>query len=370
MTEVVRRVAAGSTTSAERSDYYEGLAAIGLLPPGTDILELLAAGAPDTVAGLYDPVDRRLYVAREAPESGALDAAGWLLQRDLDHEIPLVHEVIHAIQHELHPELFEAHFALSHDDFGYAIAAAYEGHATWFGMLALEIGEPPPVDEMLDALRSGVANGDPSSLPGAPAVVRAALFFPYAAGYRLAAVEGHELLDAPPISTEQALHPERRSEPFTAIDLAPARDRLPADCAFVHENGVGELGIGMLLTENGAPQDDASFGSVPAAEGWDGDRYLAARCGERRGFVWVTQWDDEAEAIEFETAYRAIAHDARGATPVTRRSERSVLVASPDLAEFAMEIGAAARRARVATLSEYRRFWGPLPAAPGGGAAP
>ena len=34
-------------------------------------------------------------------------------------------------------------------------------------------------------------------------------------------------------------------------------------------------------------------------EGWNGDRYLAARCGGRRELLWLTVWDSEADAAEF-----------------------------------------------------------------------
>ena len=185
------------------------------------------------------------------------------------------------------------------------------------------------------------------------------MFAPYAEGYRLAADERGALLDDPPVSSEQVLHPERRREPFEAIDLAALHAELPAGCRFVIENSTGELGIAILLADLAAPD---RMPPASASEGWAGDRYLAARCNDRREFVWLTVWDSEADAREFESAYLLVASAVRARanlrdTPIAQREGREVRIASPALAPHAAALLAHARRARVATLDEVFTFF-------------
>ena len=37
-------------------------------------------------------------------------------------------------------------------------------------------------------------------------------------------------------------------------------------------------------------------------EGWDGDRWLAVKCTDGRAMTWLTSWDTEEDAVEFEQA--------------------------------------------------------------------
>ena len=74
-------------------------------------------------------------------------------------------------------------------------------------------------------------------------------------------------------------------------------------------------------------------------EGWDGDRFVVAECGEQLEFAWLTAWDTEDDAREFEAAYAGIAEAVagragHGARPQTRREEREVVVASPGLRDW------------------------------------
>jgi hypothetical protein len=103
----------------------------------------------------------------------------------------------------------------------------------------------------------------------------------------------------PPSSTEQVLHPEkyRADEKPVAIDPAPAE-------AFLASQGykpgyrtvLGELGVAMVLETHFPREDLASV-----SEGWGGDLFAVfEKDGTEPLVVWLTEWDTEEDAIEFQ----------------------------------------------------------------------
>ena len=358
---LLREIVDAAQPPVLRAAYQDGLTALGLWPEGVDVLDALGGVSRDELGGFYVPSERRLYLVRDASRPFGVAAASWLLRRDLGREMPLAHEIVHALQHEMHPELFgHDRFAVVQDDVEVGLQAAREGHATWYGVAAMQaIGDPPAPEPFADAIRKDVASRRAGTLAEAPALLRMTMFIPYTEGYRLAADERGALLDDPPVSSEQILHPERRREPFEAIDLAALQAELPAACRFVIENSAGELGIAVLLGDLAATDRTPP---ASASEGWAGDRYLAARCSERREFVWITVWDSEADARDFESAYLTVAGSVRARaglsdTPIARREGLEVRIASPALAPHADALLAQVRRARVATLDEVFTFF-------------
>jgi hypothetical protein len=206
----------------------------------------------------------------------------------------------------MHSELF-GHVSPWPDDVGSAFRRR-EGHATWYGLAAWKRRRRrrrnhSPTRSATSRAPRGLARR-PSSHDDVCALRR---------GYRLAWT-GAAPRD-PPISNDKIPTPKpSSSQNKKAIDLAALHAELPAGCRFVIENSAGELGIAILLADLAAP-DRAPPAS--ASEGWAGDRYLAARCNDQREFVWLTLWDSEADAREFESAYLLVA-SARAAHPVTR----------------------------------------------------
>jgi len=152
------------------------------------------------------------------------------------------------------------------------------------------------------------------------------------------------------------LHPNQRKSPYTAIDLGGTRTALPDTCSFIRENTLGELGISVLLRaldENSKPE---------AWTGWDGDRYLVAECEGKPELLWLTLWDSQTDALEFETAYRGlsgalVARSSLALAPAIVRDGRETLIYSDAFAGFAGELAAAAPRRQIATLSELREHY-------------
>jgi hypothetical protein len=331
------------------ADYQDALVSLGLWPADRDLVEEYVAVSREEVAGLYAPSRRTLYVVADQSVPFSLRLLSALSGRDVFWEMTLAHELVHALQHQSHPRLMTPSLWRAHDDASNAISAALEGHALRYGFEALDVPRLPSPEEVRD--ESGDPDRDEESALGrAPALLRLTLLFPYVQGYRLSYWEGHELLDQPPASSEQVLHPERRHEPFLAIDLQPLHARLPGGCRMLAENSLGELGLYVLF------QDLAGDGVSPDAwQGWNGDRYLAARCPDGRAFAWVTAWDSEDDADEFEAAYRKIAARVQEraqltSPPTVKRSGREVHVLAGGLAVLAAELADGPRRRPVATL--------------------
>ena len=361
---ILREAVAAEWTGAQILRYQEGLTTLGLWPPDESLADAFVDVYAEEVAGLYLPTTRTLVLVADIEDPWTLALVSALLGRDLQREMIVSHELVHFLQHQEFPALMDPDpWWKTQGDAASAVQAALEGDALRYGFASLEIA-PPPADELRVALEEEGAAREDGALAEAPALLRLTVSFPYAYGYGLSLREGRALLVAPPASTEQVLHPQRRHAAFTALDLSALRAALPAECEIDFEDTLGELGVSVLL------RDFDPDGSPSAWQGWDGDRWLAARCGGRREFVWLTAWDGEADAEEFAQAYARIAPQVAeraglAAPPGVRIAQSEVVIATPGLVELAERPELAAMRARVADLPGLRAHF---PAAAGGGA--
>jgi hypothetical protein len=350
---VVKRVVAPERDADTLARYEAALVTVGLWPSDRSLVDEYVEVMGEEVAGLYVPEDRALYVVSDAPAPSSDWLASALARRDRMAEFALTHELVHLLQHQLHPELFEDdELYRSQDDAAIAAQSAFEGDATYTAILAMGASVPPP-----DELDVGMAESG-EALRDAPALIRELIGFPYAEGYRLAARERAELLEEPPASTEQVLHPERRRAPFWSFDLAELAASLPPGCELVFENTVGELQLSILMRDLSDPGVDPSVW-----DGWDGDRYLAARCAAGRELLWLTSFDSGQDAAEFAAAYLEVAPSVAlraglGSPLRVHRVGREVIVASQALAPLEADLERRARRARIETLAELRE-WAP-----------
>jgi hypothetical protein len=324
------------------------LAALGLWPGGLDLLAESIRLQGGEIAGLYSPQRRTLYVVEGAEAPQAVKTASAMSGRDLFVEFVLAHEIIHALQHQAFPRLFEITAEWKdQDDAVLALHAAIEGDALRYGFEVVSPDAPlPPVEQFVETQEL-----DPQDARRIPALLRETLIFPYGAGYPLSLAEGKHLLARPPVSTEQVLHPAKRREAFASFDLSALQDVLPRGCRPVSENTAGELLISILLRDLDGSIDAGAW------EGWDGDRYLVADCEGRPEFVWATAWDSEADAAEFAAAYAAIAAAVQSraglaAAPRVAVAAAEARVFTGGFATLAESIDAHARRTRVANLAD------------------
>jgi hypothetical protein len=106
---------------------------------------------------------------------------------------------------------------------------------------------------------------------------------------------------APPVSTEQVLHPERFARPDTPtiVKLPDLPELSAAGYELVREDTLGELEMGVYFGQ-GVSEDEAKR----AADGWDGDRIRVYRTeGAPSAVVWLSVWDTERDAEQ--AAYAA-----------------------------------------------------------------
>ena len=296
------------------------LQAFGLVPRGADVGKIYRDLLVQQVAAYYDP-ERKYLVMVERQGDNSAEALGKAFGADLAHRAEegiLVHELTHALD--------DQHFDIAKGSKGDPLAdgsAAYlalvEGSATvtmFDYILGKRIEAVPGFGQVMGSMLK-----DPSQLsafspdlPGsaglaeAPAWFRDTLIFSYLQGFSFCLdVEhagGQRLLDHafekdPPRSTEQILHPEkwhgRRDDPIGLPwpDLAAV---LPG-WKKAAEGEMGEEGIGILLRQ--ALQETNLAAS--AAAGWGGDRFAVYEKDGRRLLLWVTEWDTETDAAEFQS---------------------------------------------------------------------
>lgn len=287
---------------------------LGLLPDTLDLRALVLDLYTEQVLGYYDPSADILYVRRDAPGELLLPV--------------LAHELVHALQDQ-HVDLDSIITDLSDNDRHTAAHAAIEGHATlvmFAWQMARETGGPVEIGELPDlgpALEEMTSAGHDAMpvLAGAPRIVQQWLVFPYARGVRYVQTLWQTEPERPapfgpylPISTEQVLH-GRRAGPPVWVRSSVA----PAGWQPVYENTLGELETRVLLERYLSDRSAAER----AAIGWNGDhfRLLVGPEGRDTVFIWLTAWDSERDAGEFEAAYRRAAGRRFGAAPETEGRE-------------------------------------------------
>ena len=303
-------------------------------------------------SGIYVPEERKIYIADDVvgdSHSTSVSSPDEYSERDF----VLAHEVVHAIQHQHYPRLFEPSL---YTDADFALTAALEGHAI---LVALQV--QPSVSnrlpnanefrqEALAAVYDDVELTEQNRIPLLGLKFVTSL---YAYGYGLALNEGIALLDNPPISSEQVLHDDRRHDNFLAIDLSRYRSHFDRNCREISEDTFGEIGLLLMMS---VIDVDAS---ETVSDGWDGDRLLHAYCGAGAQLFWMLHWDTVEDAAEFERTVRSNLKAIREAMELdqedvllVRRSARRVIVFTGNFTRVVYPEVDKARTQRVKTLGE------------------
>jgi len=277
-------------------------ARLGLVPDDLDLEPLIRSLLLEQVVGYYDPARDTLYVVDR-------------VDPDLVEPV-LLHEIVHALQDQ-YVDLDSLMAAnRERNDRGTAAQAAMEGHAT-FAMLEWQLARMAG-DADLTTLPGfeGLLGDDPLAAAGlempvlseAPAVIRESLLFPYLGG--LVYLQKHwagpwgrvpPLGSEMPVSTEQILHPERFAPGHEDMPtLVWFGEALPEGWTEALTDDMGELETRLLLREFLSSRQEADRG----AAGWDGDRFRLLDGPNGESLLWVSVWDTDRDALEFETAVR------------------------------------------------------------------
>ena len=302
---------------------------LGLLPEGTDLIQLQVDTLQDQVAGFYDTDTRSLTVL---DDDGALDLASRItLAHEADHALGDQRWGLDAMQDAI-PDVEGDRIA--------AFQALVEGDATL--LMTLWSAKHAASDVMgLDG--AALPGGD--SLDGLPQVIQRQLLYPYLDGLTFLMRKWgpggwdavNRIWDAPPVSTEQVLHPEKYpdEQPIEVVlpDIAAA---LGDGWSLTGETVMGELNTSILVAD-GAPWDPMSFTlggqqmpNAAAAAGWGGDRLVTVDGPDGAwALVWQTAWDTHEDAIEFFDAASAALEDLPAAQMMSSEDITGTGLAEP-----------------------------------------
>ena len=291
---------------AEREE--RALRGFGFLEDGQDLRTIREKVLNENIAGFYDerPGVKKLFAISSGRTLGVMN------------QLILSHELRHALQDQ-HVVIRDKLIVDSdYDDRRLAALCLFEGDASVLMEQYLTSGvteNMPEMANLFQILDQGLSGADLAEMLGvgpalktAPDIVQEQLIAPYMQGRALAMAaykKGgfallNELMERPPRSMEQVLHPEKYlggsdslDEPVP-VELSETRG---AEVDF--EGRLGELLIQVLL-RGGAARDEANV----AAAGWGGDAFAILRTSEGFRLVWRSVWDSFEDAREFEAALK------------------------------------------------------------------
>ncbi|MGB1251934.1 MAG: hypothetical protein ACPG8W_15050, partial [Candidatus Promineifilaceae bacterium] len=218
--------------------------------------------------------------------------------------LTLVHELNHALQ----DQVYGLELDKSKDEEKFAFRALVEGESSLVETLYISEGymSRQEVEQLLEEFE----NSERPDRSTFPEVIVNAQLFPYTDGakfvrtlYQQGGMERlNQTWETPPITSEQVLHIdlfEARQGP-TLVTAPVLTDTLGAGWELVARDVLGEFFISEYLD---VELDEAS--SNRAASGWGGDRYVIHwnEAQQQIAMLLVTEWDSEAERIQFATAY-------------------------------------------------------------------
>lgn len=290
---------------------------LALIPADLDLWETTMGLLNGQVGGYYDP-DEDAFWLMEQFDQPAL--AG----------IIMAHELTHALDDQLYSMDETAASLGGNGDRELAYHAVVEGSGTalmtqWQmkKMLAGEVS----MNDIADAdLGMEAMKGLPEYLwkPLLGTYVRGQMFLNRTTNMMAAQMKAPKLADIdqafrnPPQSSEQILHPKKywdEEERDTPRAISIDASGLPKGWELLNGNTMGEIFLAMVVNppEERDSIDPANPMSVlqirytnDAATGWDGDAYVLAGRGAERVFHSVSIWDDDAEAVEFAAAAKAM----------------------------------------------------------------
>jgi hypothetical protein len=255
------------------------------------------------IGGYYDPEKKHFIMARWIPAALQYPVA--------------VHELTHALQDQTYDLEHFLDPKLPNGDQLLAYSALIEGDATavMSDWQRLSSRQPPlEREQTVDSLIMQQVLGSALMMGGGntPEALQALMIFPYTSGLRfvhtLLRQGGYAKVDAafkrPPTSSREILHPEVYfgKGPATQIPKPEALVKPTTESAKLeYTDTLGEFGISALLCSQSRDKKRCA----DAAAGWIGDLVGVFKDGDLTTISWLTAWENDKEAQEFEAAYRS-----------------------------------------------------------------
>jgi hypothetical protein len=262
-------------------------AAIGAIPPGTEIRQQLEAFASSQVIGYYDEVSKYLvFLGTDHPSPAEL--------------VTLAHELTHALDDQHFGLMRLDKLAAGCDDESFQAALALtEGDATYV-MLAYARQELSLQEQL------GIAGEGGSAPTGIEPFIVRLQTWPYTAGLgfvqTLVNDGGERAVDAAfrelPASTEQIIDPSAYPDDRpVAVDVPQLAPRLGSGWRDLDVQAAGAAWLSTLL----GLRIEQSL-ATDVVHGWQGGIYRAWTDGRRIAVVLRTAWEDRGAASRFAAA--------------------------------------------------------------------
>ena len=289
---------------------------LGLLPADADLEALTMTLLEDQVGGFYDPGTKSFYLM----EGFSGDIA----------RVILAHERTHALDDRLYDLDGALRERIGHSDSTAAYMSVVEGSGTelmnrWVMRNMAKLN----AEDMREFSKMGT-----ESLQDAPTVIWKPMLASYMAGQGFLSIGRRHLrreekirdpnavleraFNAPPLSMEQVLHPEKywipeeRDDP---VEVVRATSELPEGWSVKMEDVFGELQLALVteLADGGMKIDFSNPMSMmsikytnSAATGWGGDSVALLAKGDGHLLHLVTVWDSDEEADEFDRTMQIV----------------------------------------------------------------
>jgi hypothetical protein len=307
---------------------------LGLLPPGTHLVESLLDLLEEQAGGYYDPASDTFFILTDMPRGVA--------------PMLFAHELTHALDDQYYDLDAKLGDASLDDDRGTAMGAVVEGSGmlVMSAYVAREMVGGRLTASALQELQESEA-GKAAKLGAAPPLLQRLLLAPYLLGHSfllrgdltalvrgVSAADLNHAFEKPPVSTEQLIHPakywnEAEKDVPRRVQLPDLSTHLGKDWKLSLEGDLGELTLAILTGAGGLDPRSPEAArpeswTTPGAAGWDGDRYqLYEGPAGATVTVLATLWDTTSDAAEFERSLAASAPKLRA-----RRADAVALVAA------------------------------------------
>ena len=287
---------------------------LGLIGPDQDLKKLILKIYDQQVLAYYDP------------ETTTFTLVGPIKKIDALESIVVAHEYGHALQDakwDLESWMIDD---LSRSDAILAQQALVEGDATavMYDWAARKL----KLSDLLEVSAQALSQQDSRRIGRLPDLLSRQLEFPYIDGYAFVnALRGrgdwdavNAAYDAPPVSTEQILHPELYPDELPVeVELPDIASSLGPEWVASYEQTMGEMQTHVWLADGKKPRSlfpalPAQLPNAEAAAGWGGDRLVSLDGPEGAwAVVWQTAWDSQKDQKEFRTTAKKAMKDLPGA---------------------------------------------------------
>lgn len=249
----------------------------------------------DNAGGLYNENTGELFALEDYRDTNYMNS------------MILLHELRHGIQDQYFDlsKLLEACSPSDFDDRRLALLAAVEGDAT---NVMFQFSDFKPEALMTgynaDVLLSFSPKGNNARISNAPDIVKFQLIMPYVEGLKFfdsilkrKKWKGvNKVLQSPPVSSEQVLHPEKYLKNELPMRVLIAYK--PKDYTLSHSGVIGEYYLNILLLSRHIYKDYAA--------GWGGDRFEIYKntAGASYFFIWESLWDKDLFCANFYHVFK------------------------------------------------------------------